>query len=109
MPELPEVETVRRDLDRLIKGATITRAQFLCAPMLLGTTADAAQAAVEGATITELARRGKALIIRLSNGHSMLIHFRMTGQLYPVAPDVEPPKHTRSILWKPPSAPVPVR
>ena len=76
MPELPEVETIKRGLEGFIKGAKITRVSVLCEKSFIGPVE-----AVEGQKIKEIRRRGKALLIDLSNGITMMIHLRMTGQL----------------------------
>ena len=76
MPELPEVETIRRGLKDLIKGQTIRRISVTCAKSFQGD-----QKTAEHATITDLRRFGKALVIDLDNAYSLLIHLRMTGQL----------------------------
>jgi len=80
MPELPEVETVRRGLSKLIVGKTViseahdTQKGFPNAP------ADVAQFLI-GASITNVRRRAKVLILDLSTEYSLLIHLKMTGQL----------------------------
>ena len=76
MPELPEVETIRRGLEKLAIEKTIRKVYVLCEKSLRG---DASH--VEGQEIVEYDRRGKALLVRLSNGYTMMIHLRMTGQL----------------------------
>ncbi len=73
MPELPEVETIRRGLNELVIGQEVLNAQILCEKSFVGEF-------VVG-KITDLRRFGKALIIDLDNGYSLMIHLRMTGQL----------------------------
>lgn len=73
MPELPEVETIRRGLAGLILKEKIERTEVLCAKSFRGEP-------VEG-EILALRRRGKALLIDLAGGETLLIHLRMTGQL----------------------------
>lgn len=73
MPELPEVETIRRGLTPLIKGQKITKIDVLCDKSFIGTFLPG--------KVTNLRRFGKALIIDLDNGTSLMIHLRMTGQL----------------------------
>ncbi len=78
MPELPEVETIKRGLEPLIVKKKIIEVD------VDPTTQKAFQgdeANVVGATVTGIRRRGKALLIDLSNGYTMMIHLRMTGQL----------------------------
>ena len=73
MPELPEVETVRRGLAGFILGAKLKRIEVLCEKSFIGEP-------VEG-KVVDIRRFGKALVIDLDNGFSMMIHLRMTGQL----------------------------
>ena len=76
MPELPEVETIRRGLDKLILKRKITHVEVLTDKSFVGQPSS-----VEGHTVEALRRFGKALIIDLSGDISLLIHLRMTGQL----------------------------
>ena len=80
MPELPEVETVRRGLLELIVGKTIVSQTHDTEKGFPNTPADVAQFLI-GATITDVRRRAKVLMIDLSTGYSLLIHLKMTGQL----------------------------
>ena len=79
MPELPEVETVRRGLKDYILNKKIVQVKVDCEKSFVG-GAEMAQAA-EGAIVTDIRRRGKALLIDLDNGCTLMIHLRMTGQL----------------------------
>lgn len=76
MPELPEVETIRRGLKKFIINKKITKIEVFCEKSFLG---DAK--IVEGKIITDIRRFGKALILDLDNNYSLMIHLRMTGQL----------------------------
>lgn len=76
MPELPEVETVRRGLEPFILNKKIVQLKPEPGKCFQGEAKE-----VEGATVTGIRRRGKALIVDLDNGKSMMIHLRMTGQL----------------------------
>lgn len=80
MPELPEVETVRRGLADLIIGKTIASETHDTPKGFPNTDADVG-AFMLGATITAIRRRAKVLMIDLSTGYSLLIHLKMTGQL----------------------------
>lgn len=80
MPELPEVETVRRGLDKLIVGKQIMAVDCLCEKSLPIATADVNKIIV-GATILAVRRRAKMLMIDLSGGYTLLIHLKMTGQM----------------------------
>lgn len=76
MPELPEVETIRRGLESFLKNAKITKVKVSCEKSFIGP-----KELAEGAKIVEIRRKGKALLIDLDNGVTMMIHLRMTGQL----------------------------
>lgn len=80
MPELPEVETVRCGLSRLIVGKQIMSVECLCEKSLPVATSDV-RAFINQATIKQVRRRAKMLIIDLDNNYSLLIHLKMTGQM----------------------------
>lgn len=84
MPELPEVETVRRGLAGLIVGKKIKAVKHDTPKSFPNATADVAEFLI-GSAIIEIRRRAKVLIIELSSGYSLLIHLKMTGQLVFVA------------------------
>ena len=73
MPELPEVETVRRGLKDFITNQKITKIEVLCDKSFIGKKTTG--------KIKDIRRFGKALIIDLDNNNSLMIHLRMTGQL----------------------------
>lgn len=80
MPELPEVETVRCGLSRLIVGKQIMSVECLCEKSLLVAMSDV-RVFINQATIKQVRRRAKMLIIDLDNNYSLLIHLKMTGQM----------------------------
>ncbi|HRZ13972.1 MAG TPA: bifunctional DNA-formamidopyrimidine glycosylase/DNA-(apurinic or apyrimidinic site) lyase [Candidatus Omnitrophota bacterium] len=84
MPELPEVETLKRELERAVKGKTIVEVR-IAHPRVIRQPAPAAfKKGLEATTITGVQRKAKVLIIGLSSGKSLVIHLKMTGQLlYP--------------------------
>ena len=73
MPELPEVETVKRGLEKFILGKKIRKVKCFCEKSLIGEP-------VIG-KVTKLRRFGKALVVDLDCDKSLMIHLRMTGQL----------------------------
>jgi formamidopyrimidine-DNA glycosylase len=81
MPELPEVETIRRQLAPVVEGRRIDDMEVLdqrwCAPALGVEVADA----VRGRRIDRLDRRGKYLVWALSGDVHLVMHLRMTGNL----------------------------
>jgi len=91
MPELPEVETVRRSLERLLVGQTIAGIEVGSFAGVLGAVDPAlVSAALEGRTITRLRRRGKFLFVDLDDGAGLEIHLRMTGHLEVANRDAPP-------------------
>lgn len=80
MPELPEVETIRRGLELGLTGQTISSVQVEFGRSF-DVPADLIKQAVVGAQVTHLNRRAKVLIWELSSGYQLLFHLKMTGQL----------------------------
>jgi len=80
MPELPEVETIRRGLEELIVGRELQAAED-DNPHTFPNDKQQVQNFLLGSRIINVERRGKALLINLSSNYSLLIHLRMTGQL----------------------------
>jgi formamidopyrimidine-DNA glycosylase len=81
MPELPEVETVARQLEPELEGRRIERLEVLderwCRPVAPAVL----EAAMSGRTITGLGRRGKYLLLALDGAQTLVMHLRMTGNL----------------------------
>jgi formamidopyrimidine-DNA glycosylase len=81
MPELPEVETIRRRLAPHVEGRTIRRLQVIdprwCLPLSSQDVVDA----VQGRRVEQLGRRGKYLVAELADDVFLLMHLRMTGNL----------------------------
>jgi formamidopyrimidine-DNA glycosylase len=84
MPELPEVETIRREAEAGLTGKKITGV-ILNRPAVIREPSPAGFArGLEGKTIKGFLRRGKLLVVELSGGKALAIHLKMTGQLvYP--------------------------
>ena len=81
MPELPEVETVRRGLTTLIIGKCISDVHVFESPKSFPNDQVAVNEFMINATITDVRRRAKVLLIDLSTGYTLVIHLKMTGQL----------------------------
>src|SRR4051812_39430204 len=81
MPELPEVETVARQLDPELRGRRIERLEVLDGRWSRPVPPQQLGEAVSGATITGLGRRGKYLLLGLDGGRTLVMHLRMTGNL----------------------------
>ncbi|MEO6109460.1 MAG: bifunctional DNA-formamidopyrimidine glycosylase/DNA-(apurinic or apyrimidinic site) lyase [Candidatus Saccharimonadales bacterium] len=80
MPELPEVETVRRGLQALIVGKIVRSVSHDTPKSFPNAEADVTNFLL-GSSIKAVRRRAKVLIIDLNNDYSLLIHLKMTGQL----------------------------
>lgn len=80
MPELPEVETVRRGLEALIPGKVVAHAEHDTPRSFPNAEADV-RAFLNGAEVLAVKRRAKVLLIELSSKYSLVIHLKMTGQL----------------------------
>jgi formamidopyrimidine-DNA glycosylase len=90
MPELPEVETVARDLQRWIAGARITDAEVRWDRTIAHPQpSEAFVAELRGAEISRVGRRAKSVLIHLADGRVMTVALRMTGALI-VAPAETP-------------------
>lgn len=76
MPELPEVETIRRNLQKTIVGKKIKAIEVRKAKIFQGKKEE-----VVGKEIVGIERLGKVLIIRLSGDKNLLVHFKLTGQM----------------------------
>jgi formamidopyrimidine-DNA glycosylase len=100
VPELPEVETLRRDLERTVLGRRIASVQVTgLRSVRRHISADDFAARVTGRTITSVHRHGKYLLLALDDGADRLVaHMRMSGQLLSVPPRSEPLKHTHVVL-----------
>jgi len=81
MPELPEVETVCRQLEPEIEGRRVERLEVYDPRWCRSTPPAELEAAVAGRMIEGLGRRGKYLLLRLDGGQTLVMHLRMTGNL----------------------------
>ncbi|MBI3301094.1 MAG: bifunctional DNA-formamidopyrimidine glycosylase/DNA-(apurinic or apyrimidinic site) lyase [Deltaproteobacteria bacterium] len=97
MPELPEVETVRRSLERLIAGQTIAVVEVR-EPRLRRPLAPDFVSALTGRAICQVGRRGKYLHLGLDNGQVWLVHLGMTGQLVVGKPDEASRPHDHILI-----------
>lgn len=79
MPELPEVETTRRTLAPQVQGRRITRLEVLRPQALRSHTPEEAARLLVGRTIEAVGRRGKALVMTLDGGWTLLFHFSLAG------------------------------
>src|SRR3954463_10092725 len=98
MPELPEVETIRRQLAPVVEGRELTTLDILdprwCLPLVPGEVREA----VEGRRVERRARRGKSLVWELSDDVFLLMPLRMTGTLLLDPPPATPYVRVRFVL-----------
>lgn len=97
MPELPEVETIARKLEPELIGRTIKEADLRWPRTLATPSPRKFKEQIRGQRIREVSRRAKFFILRLSD-FSLLIHLRMSGDLYVKNSTTEPEKHDRLVL-----------
>jgi formamidopyrimidine-DNA glycosylase len=98
MPELPEVETVARDLRPRIVGATIVGARCTWARTLRTHSPEAFAEAVAGRRVEAVGRRAKQVLIELSGDAALTVHLKMTGQLFVVPADAPEDPYIRLVL-----------
>lgn len=92
MPELPEVETIVRQLNKEIKGKIITKVDVLDKKVVKSPSITK----LNGVKIKKVGRRAKLLLFYLSNGLVMTAHLKMTGKFFW---GKEQDKHTRVVFW----------
>lgn len=109
MPELPEVETIKKGLEKYLVGHRVGKIKIVDKKILK----EGKPSAVAGAKVTSVERKGKVLIINLDNGYSVVVHIKLTGQLIYQGPQVPknikpseklvapslPDKHTHVIFY----------
>lgn len=99
MPELPEVETVRRQLEKRLQGARILGVNVWQSDKERP-QGEVFASALNGKMIARLERRGKLLLWRFSDGSALAIHLKMTGKLtfYEKKPDAPANRHERLLF-----------
>ncbi len=98
MPEMPEVETIRRTLTDKVTGRRIVDVDMLLPRLVKWPSPEEFRAVVTDTVITRLDRRGKYLLFFLDNDRVMVVHLRMTGRLYYVKPGTPPDRFTRVVF-----------
>jgi formamidopyrimidine-DNA glycosylase len=99
MPELPEVETIRRELDREVVGKRI-KTVSVTGERSVRRHDDPADfvTRLEGAKVTAVERRGKNLLVKLDTEELLVVHLGMSGQLVKAAAKDELAKHTHVVI-----------
>jgi formamidopyrimidine-DNA glycosylase len=98
VPELPEVETIRRQLAPLVEGRVVERLDIADPRWCLPLAPEAVVDAVQGRRVDALRRRGKYLVWELEDEAFLLMHLRMTGTLLYDAPPGAPYERVRWVL-----------
>lgn len=94
MPELPEVEIVKRSLEKTVTGLTIKKVKVNLPKMVRTMGMQSFEDELYNKKIKNFARRGKYLLVKLTGNLTMVIHLRMTGKLIYCPADAPPSKHT---------------
>lgn len=98
MPELPEVETVKRTLQPKLAGLSFEGAEVFLAKVVRTPESFRLDELIAGKKLLKLGRRGKYLLMRLSDGFSLVVHLRMTGRLTYCGKDTPVDKHTHVVF-----------
>lgn len=98
MPELPEVETVRRGLQRHLVGRRIERVEVGRERAVRRTSRDAVINGMTDTVVEAADRRGKYLLLPLDSGDTTMIHLRMSGQVLLAPAGAQRPPHTHVVL-----------
>jgi formamidopyrimidine-DNA glycosylase len=96
MPELPEVETVRRRLAPVLEGRRLERVEISDGRLTRPLDPAVVAAELSGERVDRLERRGKYLIVRFESGRALLVHLRMTGSFRQHATEGDP--HARAVV-----------
>ena len=98
MPELPEVETVRRGLEHHLVGRRITKVEVGRERVVRRTSREELIAGLTGVVVEGADRRGKYLVLPLDTGDSLMVHLRMSGQVLLAAAGAARPLHTHVVM-----------
>jgi len=102
MPELPEVETIVRDLRPDLQGRVILAAEVDWPRTVATSSVEAFQQRIAGQRVEAVGRRGKYVTLQLSGGDWLLIHLKMTGHLQVMSSGksgASPDKHVRAVFY----------
>ncbi len=98
MPELPEVETIRRVIEPQIQGLTIEQVLINRPEIIAHPAASEFCSRLTGQSFDGITRRGKFLALHLKSGDKVIIHLRMTGCLLVMPENCPEEKHTHLIF-----------
>src|SRR5256885_4858302 len=97
MPELPEVETVRRGLVPALTGRELCDVEIRDGRLTAPADPQAVAHELRGAVVESIGRRGKYLTLHLSDGRTLVCHLRMTGWFHHTTGPAEP-AHLRAVV-----------
>ena len=98
MPELPEIETIKRVIEPQIQGLMIDKVNVKRPEVVAYPAADEFCRLLTGQTVSHMTRRGKFLVIQLNSNDRIILHLRMTGCLLLTPADYPEEKHTHVIF-----------
>jgi len=99
MPELPEVETVRRSLREALRGRRIVEVERIGWPRTIAAPPpETFRSLLRDRAVLDVDRRGKYVLLRLDHDETLVVHLRMTGRLTVAPADDEPDAHTHVVL-----------
>lgn len=98
MPELPEVETVCRSLRQTVLHQKIEIVDIYLPRLIQQPSAEEVKALLPGCCFDAVRRRGKYILLELSNGMTLVVHLRMTGKLLYVSEEESLGKHTHIVM-----------
>lgn len=98
MPEMPEVETIRRTIAPRVEGCCICNLDIRLPRLIKWPSPEHFQAILSGKKIVKVSRKGKYLIFQMEEAWLLVIHLRMTGRLQYVQAGDEPDKYTRIVF-----------
>ena len=98
MPEMPEVEIIRRYLDKVLIGQQIVKVDILLPRLIKWPGTERYRSMAIGSKILGMSRRGKYLLLLLDNGNELVFHLRMTGRLVYEPDGLIRDRHTRLIF-----------
>jgi len=99
MPELPEVDLVKRQLQQLLPGKRIIKAELRREKLVPDMTADEFAAKLESSLIKTVDRRGKHILFELDGGKTLITHLRMSGRFMLLNADLPDPKFAHAIFY----------
>ena len=98
MPELPEIEAIKRVIEPQIKGLAVAQITVNRPEVIAHPSSEKFCTRITGQFFTEIVRRGKFLILCLSSGDKVVLHLRMTGCLLVTPADYPEEKHTHLVF-----------